>query len=86
MATEDVTKLSTDSKATPTVAAPASPAESAPTEFPLTLEEFCIRLSITCKRVELIGAFSVMEAQAGNTKDLESAFMARFDAFAKRPI
>lgn len=86
MATEDVTKLSTDSKAPPPVAAPVSPAASAPTEFQLTLEEFCTRLSATCKRVELIGAFSSVETRAGRIKDYESGFLARFDAFTKQPI
>lgn len=54
--------------------------------FELTLDEFCIRLSNTDKRVELIGGFAYSERAAGTIKDTESAFKARFAAFATKPV
>lgn len=56
-----------------------------PTEFPLTLDEFCSRLSTTDKRVELIGAFHHGEKVAGRSKDAESAYAARFAEFVNQP-
>lgn len=56
-----------------------------PNEFPLTLDEFCARLSTTDKRVELIGAFHSIEKVAGRVKDLESAYATRFSAFINQP-
>lgn len=56
-----------------------------PSEFPLTLDEFCSRLSVEDKRVELIGAFHLTERAAGRTKDLESAYATRFAAFVNQP-
>ncbi|MBB3017710.1 hypothetical protein FHR70_000750 [Microvirga lupini] len=60
------------------------PVESAGSE-PLTLTEFCIRLSKRVKRVELIGAFEFVEKAAGHVRDTEEAFQGRFDAFIKQP-
>lgn len=57
----------------------------APVEH-MMLEEFCTRLSKTDKRVELIGGFHYTEVAAGVVKDAESAFKARFDAFATKPV
>lgn len=54
-------------------------------EFPLALNEFCARLSATDRRVELIAGFHHQEVAAGRTKDLESAFRARFEAFVNQP-
>lgn len=54
-------------------------------DFPLTLEEFCTRLSTTDKRVELIGAFAYTEKQAGRNKDVESGYAKRFTAFINAP-
>jgi hypothetical protein len=51
--------------------------------FPLTLDEFCARLSNTDKRVELIGGFHHSERAAGHAKDTEAAFQSRFVAFTK---
>lgn len=53
--------------------------------FPLTVDEFCTRLSATDRRVELIGAFHATEKAAGRAKDLESAFLARFESFVSQP-
>lgn len=54
-------------------------------EFPLSLDEFCTRLSATDRRVELIGGFHHEEVAAKRTKDLESAYRARFEAFTTKP-
>ena len=48
----------------------------------LTLQEFCARLSKTCNRTELIGAFEYTERRAGRIKDEEAAFNERFQAFS----
>lgn len=55
-------------------------------EFPLTLDEFCTRLSATDNRVELIGAFFHVETAAGTVKDTHSVFASRFTAFATKPV
>lgn len=55
------------------------------TDFHLTLEEFCARLSSTDRRVELIGAFFKTEQSAGRGKASESEFSARFVAFCNQP-
>lgn len=60
-------------------------AAAAAQDFPLTLNEFCTRLSATDKRVELIGAFEHAERVAGRAKDTEPAFAARFTAFVNQP-
>ena len=67
---------------------PKETAKAAPqgdAEIPLSLEEFCIRLSASDARVELIGAFNSEEAGAGRSVDVESAYAARFDQFINRP-
>lgn len=51
-----------------------------------TLNEFCILLSQTDRRVEMIGAFNYSEQQAGRIKDIASAFRARYNAFANKPV
>lgn len=68
------------------VAAAVAPAPSAARVEPIMLEEFCTRLSKMDKRVELIGGFHYTEVAAGRNKDAESAFKARFDAFATKPV
>lgn len=73
----------TDSAETLDSAAPAEPA--APAAFPLSLDEFCTRLSGTDRRVEMIGAFAHEERAAGRLKDTEAAYRQRFAAFASRP-
>ena len=74
-------------KQTATANAEAKPQDSAAVakEFPLTLGEFCTRLSGTDRRVELIGAFEHAERVAGRAKDTESAYAARFVAFVSQP-
>lgn len=67
--------------AKPKEAAPAV----APTEFALSLDEWCSRQSATDRRVETLGAFHSVETLAGRTRDLPSAFAARLDAFANQP-
>lgn len=66
---------------------PAAEAAPAPVAdaFPLTVDEFCSRLSVSDRRVELIGAFHATEKAAGRVKDLESAFRSRFEAFINSP-
>lgn len=65
----------------------AAPSNAAvPNEYPVTLTEFCQRLSATDKRVELIAAFHHDEEAAGRLSDLEGKYRARLDAFANRPV
>lgn len=59
--------------------------QSAVFEYPLTLSEFCARLSTNDKRVELIGGFEFSERVAGRFKDVESAYLARFNKFINQP-
>lgn len=54
-------------------------------EFPLTLTEYCTRLSTTDRRVELIGAFEHTERVAGRNSDVETNFASRYAAFANQP-
>lgn len=69
-------------------------AKQAPAEGPVqaetvvdavTLEEFCLRLSNTDRRVEMIGGFHSDEKRAGRIKDAESAYGARYQAFIRKP-
>lgn len=53
---------------------------------PLTLTEFCTRLSATERRVELIGAFEADERRAGRLKDTAEQFGERFQAFITKPV
>ena len=59
---------------------------AAPSEFPMTVEEFCAQLSSTEKRVEMIGAFHSDEKRHGRIKDTRTAYLKRFDEFCKRPV
>lgn len=54
-------------------------------EMPLSLGEFCTRLSSADRRVELIGGFEHAERIAGRLRDVSTAFMVRFTAFANQP-
>ena len=54
-------------------------------EFPLSLNEYCTRLSVNDKRVELIGAFEYVERNAGRLKDTETNYNNRFAAFVSKP-
>ena len=63
----------------------AQPAETGASDFELSLDEFCARLSAADRRVELIGAFHATERAAGRVKDFEAAFAGRFVAFVNSP-
>jgi hypothetical protein len=52
----------------------------------VTLNEFCTRLSMTDRRVELIGGFHFTETLAGRLKDAESNYQARYTAFLTKPV
>ncbi len=51
----------------------------------VSLHEFCIRLSETEKRVELIGGFEADERLNGRKKDSSAAYASRFQAFVSKP-
>ncbi|MFW9606234.1 MAG: hypothetical protein ACMV0I_06760 [Pseudomonas sp.] len=55
-------------------------------EIQLSIEDFCSDLSLTCKRVELIGAFAHVEMTYGRQRDTESNYQARFEAFVGKPV
>ena len=63
----------------------AQPVADASDDFPLSLDEFCVRLSQASKRTELIGAFHSVEKRSGRVKDTEAAFGKRFADFCKQP-
>lgn len=69
----------------------ADPAPKAPVVDqavqPLTLDEFCMRLSSPERRVgvAIIGGFYSVERLAGHFKDFESAYQSRFTAFVNKP-
>lgn len=63
----------------------AEAAPTAPESLPLTLTEFCIRLSKTEKRVELIGAFEHSERVAGRGKDTQESYAERYKKFLNQP-
>lgn len=65
--------------------APAAEAKDALASQDLTLVEFCMRLSATDRRVEMIAGFERSENAAGRVKDSEPAFAARFVAFTTQP-
>jgi hypothetical protein len=60
-------------------------AANAPAED-VTLEEFCIRLSKSDKRVEMIGGFQHAETAAGHVKDTEAAYRSRYSDFCNKPV
>lgn len=55
-------------------------------EMKTSLQEFCIRLSQTVSRPELISAFEYTERAARRLSDTDSAYQARFAEFTKKPI
>lgn len=61
-----------------------APAAAAPAD--VTLDEFCTRLSLTDKRVELIGGFHHVEKKHRRFKDAEPKYRARFEAFVNKPV
>lgn len=62
------------------VAVTAAPAPA------VTLNEFCLRLSETAHRPELIGGFEATERAARHHSDTEAAYRARFDTFVNKPL
>lgn len=56
-----------------------------PDQYPLSLDEFCTRISQSDRRVELIGGFHRHAQLAGVTSDTESNFRAQFERFLKQP-
>lgn len=58
----------------------------APADAELTLDQFGLELSQRDTRVELLNAFVVLERSAGNHKDTEAGYQARFDAFLNKPV
>jgi hypothetical protein len=60
--------------------------EPVPASAPISLKEFCIGLSASEKRVELIAGFHADEIRAEHFFDVASAYRARFAAFAIRPV
>ncbi len=54
-------------------------------EAALTLDEFCLRLSTTDTRTELIAGYHSVEKKNDRQKDTETAFRARFEAFVNEP-
>ena len=66
-----------------------APAEAeTPVVNPITvsLNEFCIRLSETVTRPELIGAFEFSERTAGNARGTTEEYKARYTAFINKPV
>lgn len=60
--------------------------EAAAAPVAVTLNEFCMRLSETVHRPELIGAFAFSERAAGNSRDSVDAFQARYEVFVNKPV
>lgn len=56
-----------------------------PADYPLTLDEFCARLSASDRRVELIGAFAQTERAAGRTRDNHDGYAKRYADFINLP-
>lgn len=83
--TEPSASTDTAPSTAPAVATPAK-APANPAIPDITLEEFCVRVSKSDRRVELIGAFHFVEKKAGHFKDAESNYQARFQAFATKPV
>jgi len=69
-------------------AAPAradSVTESAPAPERVSLKRFCIDLSVSDRRVELIGGFEHTERVAGRLLDTKEAYAQRYADFANAP-
>ncbi len=62
--------------------------QAAPVAEPneITLTEFCVRLSVTVRRPELISAFEFTQRAAGVLKAAPEAYQARFEEFMKSPV
>lgn len=68
----------------PKTAKAADPAPQ-PDNFPMSLDEYCTRLSARDKRVELIGGFHSSSRRAGTLTGTEAQFDALFQSFVSRP-
>ncbi len=73
------------SKSPEQVDAPVEAVTTVQADPVISLTEFCIRLSETEKRVELIGGFEADERRNGRKNDTAAAFAARFSEFVSRP-
>lgn len=61
-------------------------ASDVPTSEQITIDEFCIRLSLREKNsVAMIGAFEFDEKRNGRFKDTEDAYSKRYAAFVNKP-
>lgn len=74
--------MTSDSK-TPKSEAVTPQAEAEPA---LSITDFCIRLSETVSRPELIGAFAHVEQKAQRHSDTAANYRNRFDAFINKPV
>ena len=61
----------------------AVPAPNLSPEIPLSLDEFCRRLSLQDRRATLIGGFHLVMRRAGRLKDTDAAYRAAFSQFIK---
>lgn len=64
---------------------PESDAVPAPVEQPLTADEFCRRLSVTDRRVELISGFRAHCRATRLDKTTDAAFRKAYAEFCTRP-
>lgn len=87
--------MSETTSATPAVQMPAPATTATPAAAPavqpqrdgkVTLEQFCVTLSQSDKRVAMIGAFHQEEKLAKHWKDTPAGFRARYQAFCIRPV
>lgn len=88
MAKNDASNTQIEPAPAATMASPplaTSAPVTAPAEFPLSLDEFCTRASLGDPQVEILGAFNYVEKKAGRTRDTETAFKARLEAFRNQP-
>ena len=53
--------------------------------YEITLDEFCARLSVTDKRVEMIGGFHSDMTRVKKTKGMEADYRAEYQKFITRP-
>ena len=51
----------------------------------LSIDDFCVRLSETDKRVEMISAFNSDERQAGRVSDTADNYASRYQVFLNKP-
>jgi hypothetical protein len=65
--------------------APVADAPVQEPQIPLSLDEFCQRLSATSRRVALIGGFHAWAKAQGLVKDVETTFQAAWNRFISLP-